>query len=228
MTEPLQDTKDDLLLKDQVYQSLKNDILLGRIKAGAELNMVALCKGMQISSAPLREAFNLLCKDGLILLNPRRKATVTEVSFDDKETMVYLRGMIEPYAARLSVNRIPQEKIDEMREILIRFIENPYDLQAYIDSDLSLHELLHQYAGSHTLSEVITTIKEHSIRMRYCTERYEEHNKALHIAQRRTSTIEHLEILSAIEQRDGDLVYSCVQQHILNFSRRLDETFGVK
>ncbi|MEG1773684.1 MAG: FCD domain-containing protein [Oscillospiraceae bacterium] len=155
-------------------------------------------------------------------LNPRKQATVAEVSFEDKDTIVYLRSVIEPYAARLSVEKIPQQRIDEVRMTLQKVMADPYDTQSYVTSDLALHELLHQYAGSRILSEVISSVKEHSIRLRYSAERFGSDDIEEQASITKISTQEHLEILDAIEKRDGELAYQRVHDHIYNFAHRLD------
>ena len=86
-----------------------------------------------------------------------------------------------------------------------------------------MHELLHQYAGSRLLSEIITTVKEHSIRLRYSVERFEEDNSDARASVALISTMEHLEILDALESRNEDKVYSCVYNHIMNFGKRLKD-----
>ncbi|MEG1773683.1 MAG: GntR family transcriptional regulator [Oscillospiraceae bacterium] len=60
LIESTYDLGNTMLLKDRVYQALKNDIILGKFKAGEQLNMLELCGRMNISSAPLREALSML------------------------------------------------------------------------------------------------------------------------------------------------------------------------
>ena len=87
-------------------------------------------------------------------------------------------------------------------------------------SDLALHELLHQYAGSPLLSEIISNVKDRSIRLRYMAEHFSSGDPGDQVKVSRISTEEHLGILYALEAKDGDLVYARVLQHIQNYNTR--------
>ena len=47
-------------VKDRVYEILKREIVLGKLKPGEPINIAVLSTKLNISSAPLREALNML------------------------------------------------------------------------------------------------------------------------------------------------------------------------
>lgn len=210
----------EISLKDQVYTSLKNDIILGHLRSGDTLSMLELCKRFDTSGAPVREALNMLSAEGLVNLPPHKRPVVSSVEAEDIETIAFLRNVLEPYAAHLSVGKIPQEKIDGLRSDLMEVMAHPEDGDHYVRSDLALHELLHQYAGSPLLSEIMGNVKDRSIRLRYIEEEYhsqdEENRNGIVVA----STFEHLQILDALEAKDWALVSVRVQQHLRTYSER--------
>lgn len=209
-----------MLLKDRVYKALKTEIILGRFKAGQRLNMLELASTMNISSAPIREALNMLCKDGFVVLNPRKQAIVAQASWDDWKVLTDLRKMLEPYAAQLSAPNVPPEVVVQLREQLLAVEAAPENIYAYVESDVALHEILHLYAGSKVLSDILTTIKEHSMRMRYHVERFDDPESGAKIQTTLLSTKEHLAILDAIAAHDAQQVYSTVLHHIDNYMER--------
>ena len=95
MKDSFVDLGNTMLLKDRVYKTLKTEIILGHFKAGQRLNMLELANSMNISSAPIREALNMLCKDGFVILNPRKQAIVAESSLDGWRVLTDLRRMLE-------------------------------------------------------------------------------------------------------------------------------------
>ena len=210
----------DHSLKHQVYKAIKDDIIFGRLRSGEQLNMLELCNRMHISSAPIREALNMLSKEGLVDLTPRKRAVVATVQDGDIDTIIFLRSTLEPYAARLSIGKIPPERIQEMRAVLMGILDAPYQMEKYVASDLALHELLHQYAGSPLLSEIISNVKDRSIRLRYMAEHFSSGDPSDQVKVSRISTEEHLGILYTLEAKDGDLVYARVLQHIQNYNTR--------
>lgn len=208
-------------LKDKVYETLKMDIIMGKFKAGEQLNILELAGAMNISSAPIREALSMLHQDGFVVLNPRKKAVVSQGTAKDSQVVTELRRTLEPYAAKISVGGIPQSEIDRVRAQLEAVLGAPGDMQAYINSDLALHELLHAHAGSPVLSDIMTTLKEQSLRLRYCVENVAEGDQKSGFIT--TSTKEHLQILDALQEGDPDQVYDCVRRHLDNFIHRSEK-----
>ncbi|MCI9678783.1 MAG: GntR family transcriptional regulator [Oscillospiraceae bacterium] len=203
----------------------KDDIIFGRLRSGELLILQKICAQMNVSSAPVREALNMLSKEGLVDLPPHKRASVSRLEMEDIDVIVFMRCMLEPYAARLSVGKIPQKALDDMRELLFHVLNHLDDAELYVASDLALHELLHMYCGSTLLSEIISRLKDKSIRLRYVSEHFSKGNSEdlenqMKVIQ--TVTEEHLEILSAIETGNTEIVHQKVSQHIMQYSIRLN------
>lgn len=218
------DTDTGVCLKDRVYKAIKDDIIFGRLHSGEPLILQKICAQMNVSSAPVREALNMLSKEGLVDLTPHKRATVSHLEIADIDAIVFMRCTLEPYAARLSVGKIPQKAIDDMREMLLNVLDHLEDAELYVASDLALHELLHAYCGSALLSEIISRLKDRSIRLRYVSEHFsrgsdEDYKKQMEVTQ--TVTEEHLDILTAIEMGNAELVHTKVARHIMKFGARL-------
>ncbi len=209
-----------VLIKDRVYNALKSEILLGNFKPGERLNILAIANKMNISSAPIREALNMLSKDGLVDLVAHKQAVVAVGELSDFLISVDIRKMLEPYAAKISVSNIPQDKIDAVRLQLNKVLDNPSDIVAYVESDMAVHELLHSYAGSKFLSEILTKVKSYTMRFRYLVEKTEKIASASEASTIIISTHEHLSIINALDSRDPELAYSVVLQHIEHYSER--------
>ena len=154
-------------VKDRVYEILKREIVLGKLKPGEPINIAVLSTKLNISSAPLREALNMLSRDGLVTLNPRKHAAVSEIDEGDMVITMHLRLLLEPYAAELSIHNIPQNVIEHMRAELNGVLDDPYNEERYIQSDLNLHEILYRYSNSDIVVKTISVVKEYSIRLRY-------------------------------------------------------------
>lgn len=222
MKDSFVDLGSTMLLKDRVYKTLKTEIILGHFKAGQRLNMLELANSMNISSAPIREALNMLCKDGFVILNPRKQAIVAESTLDGWRVLTDLRRMLEPYAARLSAAQIPQEDIDAARAMVEKSLADPSDVYAYVASDMAVHELIHANTGSKVLSDILTTVKEHSMRIRYYAEKFDEEGSPDKMQITLTSGGEHLKILDALDSRDPQRIYDQVLEHINHHIARVE------
>lgn len=206
-------------LKDRVYEAIKTGIILGRFKSGETLNILELSGAMNISAAPIREALSMLHRDKFVVLTPRKMAVVAPVVEGDFKLVVELRMLLEPYAARHSIGRIPPEELAAMRAKLNAVLKNPGDMATYIASDLALHELLHANAGSPVLSEILATVKEHSLRLRYSAEEQAEGDEEK-VGYVTAATSEHLSILDALEAGNADEVSARVLEHLGNHMER--------
>ena len=69
-----------VLVRQQVYQTIKRRILNGEYAFGEKLNIDALCKELSVSNSPVREALSLLVNDQLVVLRPNTGAHVFQLN----------------------------------------------------------------------------------------------------------------------------------------------------
>ena len=86
----------------------------------------------------------------------------------------------------------------------------------HIQSDLNLHEILYRYSNSDIVVKTISVVKEYSIRLRYYVEVFGSSNEEGRKEAIHSSTLEHLQILDAVEARDVERVKKLVYDHIKN------------
>ena len=90
MKEYFEDLGNYLSLKDRVYQNIKYQIIIGTLKPGTRLPEEELSKIMNISRAPIREAFNRLEKEGFVTIIPRKGAAVSKITARSIEDILSL------------------------------------------------------------------------------------------------------------------------------------------
>lgn len=219
MEELFQDLSNNLTLKDKAYLSVRELIISGKIKPGTRLPEEELSKQMNISRAPIREALNMLEREGFTAIIPRRGAIVTEVTWELVQDVWEMRVLLEPYAARASIHMITDAEIDQIDCLVQRTIKHPDDINSYIECDLQLHALLNKHVSNRYLKDYISTTASHSLRVRYVS----EYNSNLSSGAVRDVYQEHTAIIAALRARDGDRLYSNVLQHISNSLRRCQQ-----
>ncbi len=205
-------------LKQLAYDSLKQRIIDGELKPGFRLREEDLSAEMNISRAPIREALNMLERDGFTTIVPRKGAIVAEVVKEDLYYIWEMRALLEPYAARLSAELVPPEKIAEVKGKLLTVLEHPGDLSRYMESDLELHQMLGDYLENRFLKNTLENMKAHSLRIRWAVE-YDNEDAQASVVE--AATREHMDIACALEKRNPELVYRVVKQHVENSARRL-------
>lgn len=72
-----------LSLPEQIARRLSEAIALGRYKPGEALGEQAISDAFKVSRAPIREAFRILERDGVVEIVPRRGARVALLQYED-------------------------------------------------------------------------------------------------------------------------------------------------
>ena len=203
-----------LSLKQLVYENLRSRIINGELPPGARLLEGELSKEMEISRAPIREALNMLERDGLATIMPRRGAIVSIYTKDDVRDIWEMRTILEPYAARLSLQHIPESELDQVEQMLHEVLEDPSDIQKYSDSDLALHDLFYRHLPNRYMSAALLNLKAHSLCIRWNVERSHEGDEETSTELVRRSTEEHLRILEALRAGDAEEASRMVESHL--------------
>lgn len=95
-------------MKQLAYETLQRQIINGQLQPGSRLTEEELSRSMSISRAPIREALNMLERDGFTKIIPRRGAVVTDVSRQDVINIWEVRALLEPYGRPLLGRPGPQ------------------------------------------------------------------------------------------------------------------------
>jgi len=125
MKEYFEDLGSYLSLKDRVYQNIKSQIIIGTLKPGTRLREEELSKAMNISRAPIREAFNRLEKEGFITIIPRKGAAVSKVTAQSIEDIFEIREALESLAVKKSIGKISIIKLEKVGDNFRKFIDKP-------------------------------------------------------------------------------------------------------
>lgn len=103
-----------ILLKDQVYLSLREAIVAGDLAPGTQLREEDLASGLGVSKAPVRDAIARLVADGLVESRPQRWTRVTPiVDGVVRDAVLVVRAMHE-LAVREAAPRLTTVDLVEM------------------------------------------------------------------------------------------------------------------
>ncbi len=195
-------------LADSVYETLLEAMISGRLAGGTEINEVALAKQLDVSRTPVHEAVRRLVADGLIKVERHRRLRVAALSHDEVREVYAMRRLLESAAAEWAATAMTDEALAEQRRAanVLAAADGSLDwtMQA-LKFDLDFHDAIALACGNDRLREDITRYRllvRGLCRMTGTTEN-------LHDALR-----EHLEILTALERRDGRAAREAMASHI--------------
>jgi len=157
-------------LKDMVLPAIRDAILTGEIPAGTRLSDAEIARSMQVSRAPVREAFAHLEQEGLVMRRPNRGTFVAEIfTNQDVVELTGLRSALEGYAIPLVVAQITPQELALLSDLVDRMIHaaDCRDLARLADLDFQFHRTICQAARHRRLLQVWSTSIGHSILPRF-------------------------------------------------------------
>lgn len=195
-------------LAEAVYDSLLEGIVLGQLSPGMFLSAARLSEKLEVSRTPIHDALWMLAGDGLVEIQPGRRARVAQFGRDDLWEIFEMRKLLEGLAAELAAGRMDQRQFGPLRRMVVE-LEDETAIEDWTrrwsDFDEAFHRTIAESSGNRRLAKDIS--------------RYH----LLHRGFNRVSTdfdslqqalAEHLLILSALEARDGQAARAAMESHI--------------
>lgn len=205
-------------LKQLVYENLQDKIIQGDLAPGTRLTEDDLAQSMNISRAPVREALNMLERDGFVKIITRKGAVVSKMTLKDATDIWTCRVALEPVAAREALPNIPRKDMETAMRHIEALERNGYRFDDYVASDLEVHGLYYNNLKNEYMQSILNNLKAHSVRVRWLKELKQSNSD-----QSRISIREHRDILEAMLANDPQAVYDTVHAHIEKSARRLFE-----
>ena len=197
---------------EKAYRTVRDAIIEGRYPAAARITEQEVAQAAGVSRTPVREALRRLHAEGLVDFAPNQGAVVTTWSEADSEEISELRAMREAYGAQRAALRATPEQIAELRDLAERqHAECTHRAEGYLqrvgDLNSQFHRRLQEAADSARLSKTLTALIEAPLIMR-TFEKYTPDDLL-------RSATHHLELVRALEARDGEWAASVMRSHVL-------------
>ncbi len=194
-------------LTDQVYRTLKEQILTQQIELGARVRDEELAEQLGVSRTPVREALRILIRDGLVETFPRSQTRVRTFTEHDLEEIFDIRIALESMAAKAAARHITPSEISRLRNAFDRSEAGlrAGDNRLSLEFDRDLHRVVLECCRNTRLQEIMATINDYVTLFRSIGAK-----KTVHPG----FNYKHLEILSALERGDGVAASEAMAQHI--------------
>src|ERR1043165_9119535 len=102
----------------RVAEELRRAILTNRRRPGDRLIEDRLSEELGVSRIPIREALRVLAGEGLVAVQPRRGASVAEISPEVARDLVEVRATLEGLNARLAARHHDPAIVEELGQVL--------------------------------------------------------------------------------------------------------------
>jgi DNA-binding GntR family transcriptional regulator len=199
-------------LGEDVADRLRQAILLGELTPGQHLREEELADLLDVSRGPVRDAFVLLEREGLIRSSRRRGVTVVELTREDLYEIYTLRSALEPLATTLAISRGTPADVAEVEASLAEMVaaisgSRKLTERDAADLDVSFHDAIYRAAHHDRLYAAWSQI-------RLPTYRFMLSRNVANPDWREGTVRGHTGILRAITDGDEDAAVATIKEHI--------------
>ena len=197
-----------LPLRDVVFNTLRNAILMGDIEPGERLMEVKLAEKLGVSRTPIREAIRMLELEGLVEMAPRKGAQVAKITKEDIKDVLEVRKVLEDLAIDLACDNIDAQEIKKLEENMVRFQNaiKKNDIKEIAVIDVEFHEIIYISTKNKRLIQILSNLREQMYRYRFEYIKDKETREGL--------VKEHKIIVEALKNKDKQGGKDAIKKHL--------------
>ncbi len=145
---------------EQVAKAIAESILKNEIKPGANLREIPLAEFFGVSRSSVREALRILERDGVVTIQPRHGARVTELSSSEMAEIYEIRAALLGLACSLFAARCSSEDVEHLEETYRKMnsvLMEDEDAHALAHAELSatMATYICEHCGNRKLAELL-------------------------------------------------------------------------
>lgn len=196
--------------RERVASALRKAIISKQITEGSVLTLDSTAKELGVSTTPVREAFQILARDGLLELNQGKGAVVLGINETTLREHYQVRAALESYAAAMCCRETADLTAIENCLIAAREALEANDSDSYADFNQTFHYEIWTAAGNEKMKTMLSELWNGlSMGIKSTVTEYAKNSQE-----------EHETIFAAIKRRDSLAAGQEMTRHIL---RSLDD-----
>lgn len=211
MTEPT--------LAEQIADSLRRDILIGKLAPGALIKERDSSAGRGVSRTPLREAIRILASEGLVTLRPSRSPVVADPTKQEVLDDLIVMNALESLGARLACTDVKPSQLAEIGALheKMLLISDSADAVDFFEVDMRFHRLITAASGNASLIDTHAAYMARLWRPRFL---------AASLRSDRARVLQqHGAIVKGLMMRDITLVSAEVESHMRHLVLNISDIF---
>lgn len=196
------------LLVDQVTQSVRDMIVQGELQLGERLSENAIAARLGVSITPVREAFALLQRDGLVDIRPQRGTFVFQLQPNELTELCDARAALEVPAMRFAHERHLDSLVADLDAIVdeMRKAQIEGRVADYLQLDTDFHHVFFRYCDNSYLKRAYNLLDAKMAALRNKLGRDEHHMQK--------SMREHEEIARLLRHGKLTVIEDVLLKHI--------------
>ena len=202
----------------QLYDLLRGRIIALELPPGLQLSRNDLAAGYGVSQTPVRDALQMLEKEGLVVIFPQSRTEVTRIDLKQARETQFLRMSLELEVVRALATEAGQPAVGQAMRI-VRQQETALtvdgDLARFGQLDRQFHQMLFEAAGVPDLWQVVQSRSGHIDRLRRLN--------LMDPGKAATILAAHTEILDRMKALDVAGAQDAVRRHLSGTLAKVDD-----
>ncbi len=201
------------LLRDDIYASLREEILSCALPPGSDLREQNLAERFSVSKSPVREALLRLEREHLVTVAPRRGYRVSPISLGDARDIFRFRLAMEPACAAEAAVFAADAHLDALEAF--REFDGGRDPQAFISYNRRFHCAVARCSANARMAATTCDLIEQMDRLV---------RVSINMVQARDPSelvAEHNGIIDAMQARDGKRAARLLRAHVAAAEKRV-------
>jgi DNA-binding GntR family transcriptional regulator len=200
-----------MLLRENVYESLRSDILTCRIAPGDDMREQELAERYAVSRQPVREALLRLEREHLVTVQPRQGYRVNPISLSDARDLLQFRLVLEPACVAAAIENAGDAELKALDEF--RLFSG--DHEAFITYNRAFHTALAHASGNRRMAASLCDLIAQADRLvRVSLANVRGHDPARLVA-------EHVALIEAMQRRDSRTANRIIKAHVAETVKRV-------
>jgi DNA-binding GntR family transcriptional regulator len=202
------------LLRDLVYDRIKEWIITGAFVPGEFLGEASLADRLGVSRTPVRETLGHLERDGLVQIVPHRGAFIRWPSPNDVEERFDIRIAIETLALRRAFPRLTEEVLRDLLQ-RVRAQRDRIDQASYQEIEqlsIQVHMAVLEAAGNRRIIDLTHQLRE---QVYIASTLYRNPDGTVSLPRVHQVADDHEAIITALLDRDLERAASELEAHLV-------------
>src|SRR2546429_2131111 len=138
---------------EAVASELRRLIQSGELPPGTRLRQAEIAARFGMSTTPVREAFMMLAREGVVRQDAHRGVVVFQPSLDELTESYEIREVLEGLAAERGAGNLTDEDLDAL-DAIVKQMRSAKPAR-YVELNRDFHRRIYQAAGRKRLFEMI-------------------------------------------------------------------------
>lgn len=207
---------------DQVAVYVKNLILSGALAPGAPIKELAIASELSISRAPIREAMQILVREGLIESHPQKGKNVTALTAKQIKNSYFTGGVLEAAAVSQALDKYTEKDISKLERIVAN-MKAVADRNGPVSDQAPLDNAFHDLLFSRIDNELIVELCKRSCQG---ISKFLLYKHWVKLFPPKKVYERHKEIVAALKTKNPQNVERVIREHYISSGERMS-AFGV-